>query len=372
MIVVISANKLLRSFYWAMYLGLCFIGGWFALRSGVLDNYFSRKTSLSLDEEISTKRPVISIRLFPNPAGEKAVLNINTQIHYCPSYHLWQYFDSSCQILGLEENKFFIPQINKTEKVFLEGIESFSDTVYRIIPMTKFLEKKATATIKISTLKDSLHTVGIFLTSLENSLGSIYYDFKDGSYLYYKLDKNSYREVLIIPESYYFLPETSKCQKESYYDCIASELDRFDFKQTSCRKKCIPRMFSYDRNYSTPFCQNKKDDRCARNIFVSFVGKVKNNFTKKISMKCHNSCNILQYSALEVQNVQGTYNKNISYDSYEFMYVFGNSDNRMRAYHEYLIYDAINMIGSVGGTFGLFIGFSMTGVVAWVIEFFKK
>ena len=31
--------------------------------------------------------------------------------------------------------------------------------------------------------------------------------------------------------------------------------------------------------------------------------------------------------------------------------------------------DAMAMIGSVGGTFGLFVGFSMTGVIASVIEY---
>ena len=32
-----------------------------------------------------------------------------------------------------------------------------------------------------------------------------------------------------------------------------------------------------------------------------------------------------------------------------------------KVYEEYLIFDAIGMIGSVGGTLGMFIGFSMIG-----------
>ena len=117
--------------------------------------------------------------------------------------------------------------------------------------------------------------VHIYLTSLENSLGSPFVKFKDGDYLQYKLEKNSCKRFLIKPEIYYFLkPEsynffsqTSNCQQESYYDCIASELDRFDFNQTSCTKKCIPRLFSYGKNYSTPFCQTRNDDHCSVNIF---------------------------------------------------------------------------------------------------------
>ena len=69
-------------------------------------------------------------------------------------------------------------------------------------------------------------------------VGCNYYNFKDGGYLYYELNKNSYRKFLIKPETYHFLPQTSKCHKESYYDCIASELNELDY-QGICEKKCI-------------------------------------------------------------------------------------------------------------------------------------
>ena len=59
---VISAKKLYQSIYWVLYLGLCFISGWFV--SGVLENYSSRKTGFSMNEEIAIKRPVITIDLW--------------------------------------------------------------------------------------------------------------------------------------------------------------------------------------------------------------------------------------------------------------------------------------------------------------------
>ena len=39
---------------------------------------------------------------------------------------------------------------------------------------------------------------------------------------------------------------------------------------------------------------------------------------------------------------------------------------------EYFIYNTMGTIGSVGGTFGLFIGFSVTGFISSAIEFIKK
>ena len=43
-----------------------------------------------------------------------------------------------------------------------------------------------------------------------------------------------------------------------------------------------------------------------------------------------------------------------------------------KVYKEYLVCDAMGMIGSVGGTLGMFIGFSMTGIISWIFGYFKK
>ena len=44
----------------------------------------------------------------------------------------------------------------------------------------------------------------------------------------------------------------------------------------------------------------------------------------------------------------------------------------MVVYEEYLIYNTMGMIGSVGGTLGIFIGFSVTGFISSAIGFIKK
>ena len=100
---------------------------------------------------------------------------------------------------------------------------------------------------------------------------------------------------------------------------------------------------------------------------------MENSFTNKVDFKCKHSCNILQYSGFETQreNSVSTSQPEL-YDYCGFTYHFGNADNKMKAFHEYLIYDSMGMIGSVGGTFGMFIGFSMTGVISSIIGFFKE
>ena len=41
-------------------------------------------------------------------------------------------------------------------------------------------------------------------------------------------------------------------------------------------------------------------------------------------------------------------------------------------YEEYLIYDAISMVGSVGGTLGMCIGFSFTGIISFLINILQQ
>ena len=77
----------------------------------------------------------------------------------------------------------------------------------------------------------------------------------------------------------------------------------------------------------------------------------------------------MQYSGIEVASRSLTPSE--THDFHQVRYRFENADNKMKVFHEYLIYDSMGMIGSVGGTFGMFIGFSMTGVISSVIEFFK-
>ena len=47
-----------------------------------------------------------------------------------------------------------------------------------------------------------------------------------------------------------------------------------------------------------------------------------------------------------------------NWNAYFLLYKLKNNNFAAKVYEEYLIYDAIGMIGSVGGTLGMFIQFS--------------
>ena len=61
---------------------------------------------------------------------------------------------------------------------------------------------------------------------------------------------------------------------------------------------------------------------------------------------------------------------NASGDHFKLIYYFG-SPEYTKVFEEYLIMNEMGLIGNVGGTLGMFIGFSFTGVIAFVISFFK-
>ena len=81
---------------------------------------------------------------------------------------------------------------------------------------------------------------------------------------------------------------------------------------------------------------------------------------------CLKPCSILQYSGI----VKYKERLDVAH-SVQFKYRFANPQS-VKVHEEYLIYDMIGLIGSVGGTLGMFIGFSFTGVVTCFFNFLKK
>ena len=76
-------------------------------------------------------------------------------------------------------------------------------------------------------------------------------------------------------------------------------------------------------------------------------------------------CQILEYTGAKVVEKIRKNNKVTQFDfSYEFA-----PPMMSNVYQEYLLFDMIGLIGSVGGTLGMCIGFSFTGVADTILEF---
>ena len=125
-----------------------------------------------------------------------------------------------------------------------------------------------------------------------------------------------------------------------------------------CPRKCLPYTSG---NHSNPICKTGDEENCANKILYDNIKDA------SFIEKCKKPCIITQY--LETYKWIGNY---IYSEDYKFSLLYRLSKNETIVFEEYLIYDFISMIGSVGGTLGLFIGFSFTNVFSIIFYQIRK
>ena len=113
-------------------------------------------------------------------------------------------------------------------------------------------------------------------------------------------------------------------------------------------------------NIKAPQCENTmEDDEALSDIYgKGFLSKY----------KCPKPCSILEYSGklyyweLKYENPNNTMTIYLRFQSPEVLTI----------YEEYLIYDFNGMLGSIGGTLGMFVGFSFSSVIEIFINLLKR
>ena len=83
------------------------------------------------------------------------------------------------------------------------------------------------------------------------------------------------------------------------------------------------------------------------------------------STQCPRSCSYLQYNG-KANPIYGMDNSRMI----SVVYWFGNR-NDVKTFKEYLIYGVTDVIGFVGGTLGLFVGFSFLDSVMRIVNYFS-
>ena len=125
-----------------------------------------------------------------------------------------------------------------------------------------------------------------------------------------------------------------------------------------CKKFCLPIIYQSllklaFLNNSIEFCETAIDSTCMyTNLWKLLANASKN---------CSTSCTRTQYIG-RVQKTQHIFPKN----GIELLWRFDSTDILIN--QEYLIYDVIGMIGSIGGLLGLFIGFSFKDFLFYFID----
>ena len=148
---------------------------------------------------------------------------------------------------------------------------------------------------------------------------------------------------------------------ESYYDCLTAEILRENFSywnmtNKNCTKKCLP---DHLTNNTTLQCEHKDDVQCALEIIYWKYIRHSN---------CPKSCSIVKYSGRIEYWDQNHYRNESSLT----IYLFYSPPVKAKVYQEFLIYNFFDMFGSVGGTLGIFIGFSLNTIFNIIINCCKN
>ena len=200
-----AQNKVFKIIEWILFIVFIVASGFFV--SGVLQQFFSRKTSFSQYKEKVTDYPVVSIILHRNAS------------EFDPSDVKIKYKTSGMtdfQYLEIGRNNLLNNNFNKTERVNLENLENiWKSKGFRIIHETSVLQMDF-ATIHIHMEYNAENKINsqesdlayIFITSQKNSPGSSFYKWKDGKPLKITMNKNTKVTYNIQPQMIKYLEET--------------------------------------------------------------------------------------------------------------------------------------------------------------------
>ena len=225
-----------------------------------------------------------------------------------------------------------------------ETMDAFMQGGYRTIQIT----------FNKSIPEENLPTeLKVYLTSEKNTYGILTNQWMDGEMFEFEVNQNFHKVIDLKQEKYIYLQKAkSKCSHESFYECLVKRIVATDFK--NCHKKCNPMTFTLpsSEEYDKIHLCTEKERPCANNLLVHL-------FQNTTTQICKKLCQILQYSGKLVMvydHKQGPYN-------FSFRYRFA-PPHTAKIFEEYLIYDIVNMVGSVGGNLGMWIGFSFTGFIS--------
>ena len=344
MLGISQQTKYIQIIEWTLYIGLCGLSAYFM--HGVLDKFFSGKTSVTQSQEPLKYLPTFML-CFSNSDLRKIKYEYGTD--FIIQYH--NFHNESARFISLREGE------NLTfmgENIHLEKITTFKmGTCYKIatylvsdfmINSLKFIMLN----FNESNIQEDFRTLEIFITSEKNSYGISATWWESGKVVKINVEKGTIKAIKLTPSHVNHLTSNSKCSYESLYECI-SRIFRENLQK--CSPISLPSM---------PIC--KINDSNAKVFWNNWYATVEKCPKSLCSIIAYKGQELFEYnaSALELDIINTTVG------------IRFEISNFTTSYEEYLIYDGISMIGSVGGTLGMCVGFSFTGMISFLINFLQN
>ena len=331
---------------WSFYLCFCSLSAFFMW--GVLDKFISGKTSFAQSNEPIKELPTITLCFSADSIKTKYKYGLDFKL----SYKLKTTRDIVTSTVLIEGKNYLneLGEIVSFRKIISRRLGNcfkfshiFSEA--KIYQFSKFL-----IYFNESIILPDATKLKLFFTSEINAYGLALNNWKIGKVSKIEISKGLYDNVDIRTEKIIYLPGKSNCGYESFYECFSRI-----YGTNESLKKCFPGTLPSHLQV----CKEINGEYMKK--FWQVWNKVSANG------QCPKLCKTIEYFAEtvsydKVENI----NKNASFG---FGLSFDSSNKMTTVYEEYLIYDATSMIGSVGGTLGMCIGFSFTGVTSFLSRF---
>ena len=342
-------SKYIQAIEWTLFVGLCGVSMVFMY--GVLDKFFSGKTGFAQSEERIKEIPTIVI-CFSKSRKTEYEYGLDFEIEYAIAVNG---YDSNSTLLREGEKL-----IRYGEAIWLEKLTThFMGNCYKLT--SEFITNKhgfQSATDINFYFNGSIppedlpEKVIMHVSSEKNSYGIVTNEWMNGIVWKTFIKKGMDKFVDLKPEQHNFLKSKTKCSNESFYDCYGRLLAAMlNGSSSQCSLFSLP---------SLPICKSNKTKE---------EKKFFHNSVKKVYRQCRTKklCNKLEYHGEDV-----FYEDLDKDDNKTFGFGYQITSNSTTLFEEYLIYDIISVIGAVGGTLGMCIGFSFTGLISSLIKILEN
>ena len=195
------------------------------------------------------------------------------------------------------------------------------------------------------------------ITSKANSYGAGMSIWREGQEFVQSVALGDQDFLRLKPSQNSYVKDSEKCQTDdeiSFYNCSGNEIVRIMKENSSqyCLQINNKMIVDLVTNESLPICGEPNTQNMMSVINVAF---------EIVMSKCKSSCSTYEFDGKKTPLNQMQENGTL-----QLMYMFETMEIQVR--EEYIIYDFIGMIGGIGGTLGLFVGFSFFDAFCWLLE----
>ena len=392
MVPQIKATAFFHLIEWIMFLILLVTAGFLAQQ--VLHEYQEGKTNFGISTKPLTVHDVPTLTICfigaRTIAYEEDIL-ITAFEHYTENTRQLKEGKNDHHSHNITLEKLVLSPIWNNTSCFTLNFDFMEDVFHTKINNTSIWDRIFHFDLlKIHLLKQNKEArtsqIKIFITSKENSFGAVIYQWFDGKFPFFQLQRERFYFFHITKtRQYEHVPES--CSRYSFFECVAYNLKFL--------KRC-----QEDGNICTPISLPSTKEVivfCASNKTQCWEDVKKEVFPLCMAKK---SCTVQEYDYISakkfyldhendklsgkqeisgwggndevVQNMFQHLNESLllalSFDDLDCSNGDGTNELEVEVWKEYYIMSGFSLVGNLGGQMGLFIGFSFLGCFSWLLS----